>query len=65
MLDDLSFNCISVAEAMWLETTFEESEVFEVVRALNGDNATGPDGFSMAFFETCWKVPREDIMNVF
>jgi hypothetical protein len=38
---------------------------FEVMRALNGDKATGPDGFSMAFFEICWKVPREDIMNVF
>jgi hypothetical protein len=38
---------------------------FEIVRALNGDKATGPDGFSMAFFEICLKVPSEDIMNVF
>ena len=38
---------------------------FEVVRALNGDKAMGHDGFSVAFFQICWKVPREDIMNVF
>jgi hypothetical protein len=34
----------------WLEGEFEENEVWEVVRDLNGDKAPGPDGFSMAFF---------------
>jgi hypothetical protein len=34
----------------WLERHFEESEVLEVVRDLNGDKALGPDRFSMAFF---------------
>jgi len=28
---------------------FEESEVCEVVKALNGDKAPSPDGFSLAF----------------
>jgi hypothetical protein len=32
---------------------FEESEAFEVVKALNGDKALGYDGFSLAFFQTC------------
>jgi len=32
---------------------------------LNGDKALGPNGYSMAFFQACWVVLREDIMKVF
>jgi hypothetical protein len=64
-LDDLSFESIGEVEANWLERAFEESEVFEVVKALNSDKALGPDGYSMAFFQACWDVLKEDIMNVF
>jgi hypothetical protein len=32
---------------------------------MNGDKASGPDGFSMAFFQACWDVLRMDIMKVF
>jgi hypothetical protein len=38
---------------------FEEREV---VKAMNGDKALGPDG--MAFFRACW-VLKEDIVKVF
>jgi hypothetical protein len=51
-LDGLSFNFVGAEEVSWLERACEESEVsevFEVVRALNGDKAPGPSGFSMAF----------------
>lgn len=33
-----------------MERDFENSEVFEVVKAINCDKAPRPDGFSMAFF---------------
>jgi hypothetical protein len=36
-------------EATWLERAFEESEVFEVVKALNGDKAPSVDGFLFGF----------------
>jgi hypothetical protein len=64
-LDGLSFKCIGEDEGSWLEREFEESEVYEVVRNLNGDKALGPDGFSLAFFQKCWEVLKEDIMVVF
>jgi hypothetical protein len=35
------------------------------VKALNGDKAPSPDGFSLAFFQTYWEVLKEDFMNVF
>jgi hypothetical protein len=37
----------------------------EVVKAMNSDKAPGPDGYSMAFFQACWDVLKEDIMKVF
>jgi hypothetical protein len=36
-----------------------------VVRTLNGDKAQGLYGFSTAFFQTCWEVIKEDIIDVF
>jgi hypothetical protein len=48
-----------------MERAFEESEVFEVVKALNGDKAMGPNSFSLPFFQPCWEILKEDIMNVF
>jgi hypothetical protein len=39
--------------------------VLGVVRESNGDKALGPDGFSIAFFQKCWEILKEDIMEVF
>jgi hypothetical protein len=64
MVDGLPFDFILEVEAGWLEREFEE-EVRKVVSKMNGNKASGPDGFSMAFFEDCWEVLREDIMKVF
>jgi hypothetical protein len=36
-----------------------------VVWEMNGDKALGPDGFSIAFFQKCWRVLKKDIMTVF
>ena len=64
-LDGLDFNTISMEEAASLDSPFEENEVFEVISHMNGDKSLGPDGFSMAFFQTCWQVIKEDLMAVF
>jgi len=61
----ISFSSIDADECLWLERGFEEQEVWEVVREMNGDKAPGPDGFSMAFFQKCWGVLKKDIMAVF
>jgi hypothetical protein len=50
---------------IWLERDFEENEVWEVVKGMEGDKAPGPDGFSMAFFQACWVVVKDDVMAVF
>jgi len=52
-VDGLSFLSIDANESIWLEREFEEEEVRDVIRNLNGDKAPGPDGFTMAFFQKC------------
>jgi hypothetical protein len=54
LVDDLSFDSIDEVVASWLERDSEEKDVWEVVKAMNGDKAFGPDGYSMAFIQACW-----------
>ena len=51
--DVLDFPRISRDNVDWLERSFEETKIFEVIKEFNGDKSPGPDGFSMAFFQTC------------
>jgi hypothetical protein len=64
-MDDLSFLSIDDGERTWLEREFDKIEVMEVVRNFNGDYAPRLDGFSMAFFQKCSEVLKEDIKVVF
>jgi hypothetical protein len=52
VVDDLLFDSIDEAKASWWERDFE-----------NDDKASGPDSFSMAFFQASWVVFKEDIMK--
>ena len=40
-------------------------EILQVVRDLEGDKASGPDGFTMAFYHHCWRVVEKDVLAVF
>ena len=56
---------IDEGERVWMEREFEGNEVWEVVRKMKGDKAPGLDGYSMAFFQTCWEVVKKDMMALF
>jgi hypothetical protein len=60
-----SFLSIDADESIWLERAFEEKEVWDVIRDLNGDKASGLDEFTLAFFQKCWDLLKTDIMVVF
>jgi hypothetical protein len=72
-MDNQAFSSIDDEEKVWLERDFEEMEVWEVVKGMDGDKAPGPDGdkapgpdgFTMAFFQSCWAVVKHDVMAVF
>ena len=60
----MQFGRIFEEDALWLDRPFEEDEVFGVVSGFNGDKSPGLDGFSMAFFQSCWSILKSDIMVV-
>jgi hypothetical protein len=54
-VDGLYFDSIDEVEASW----FEDREVWEVVKAMNEDKASGLDGYTMEFFQACWAVLKK------
>jgi hypothetical protein len=64
-LDNLAFDTLDAVESSSLELSFEENEVFEVIKGMNRDKAPGPDRFSLALFQDCWDVIKLDLMGVF
>ena len=65
LLDDVEFSCISEEDVLWLDRPFDEEKVFGVISDFKCDKAPGPDGFSMAFFQSCWCILKVEIMAVF
>ena len=44
---------------------FTEEEVFAALMDMNGDKAPGPDGFTIAFWQSSWELVKEEIMELF
>ncbi|KAK6791948.1 hypothetical protein RDI58_011029 [Solanum bulbocastanum] len=57
-------NLIKAEQNEEMERLPTEDEVKKVVFSLNGDSASGLDGFSGQFFQSCWNIIREDITNM-
>ena len=61
----LSLDQISHQEAENLETPFSEAEVHSALMEMNEDKAPGPDGFTVAFWQSCWGFVKEEILAMF
>ena len=61
----LRLDQISHQEAENLETPFSEAEVHSALMGMNGDKAPGPDGFTVAFWQSCWGFVKEEILAMF
>lgn len=48
-----------------VKRAFKERKIFKVAKDLNGDKTLGLDSFSIAFFQSCWNVIKEDAVKVF
>ena len=65
VLDNVEFSRISKEDAIWLERPFDEEEVFGGINSFNGDKVPGPNGYSMAFFQSYWSILKKEVMEVF
>jgi hypothetical protein len=64
-LDGLKFLLLDFAEADWLERPFQEEEVLQLLLSMDGDKGLGPDGFTIAFFRSCWFIVKDDLIYIF
>ena len=64
-VDGLEFDAIDPSDRDLLERPFDREEVVQVLQNLEGDKAPGPDGFTMAFFQKCWRIVEADVMAFF
>lgn len=62
-LDGMVFPQVEERSRAWLERLSPRREVKSVVWGFKGDKVPGSDGFSMAFYKTCWEVVKEDLME--
>ncbi|RVW50807.1 Transposon TX1 uncharacterized 149 kDa protein [Vitis vinifera] len=56
---------ISPSEADGIEIPFSETEIYAALMGMNGDKALGPDGFTVAFWQSSWEIVKEDILGLF
>ena len=61
-VEGLEFDRIGDMERVWLERKFKREVILQVIRDLEGDQALGPDGFTMAFYHHCWRVVEKDVL---
>ena len=47
------------------EVPFTKDEVFAAASDLNGNKASSPDGFPLAFWQFCWDFVKEEVMGFF
>ena len=61
----LQLDHLSLQETENLELPFSEEEVCSALMEMNGDKAPGPDGFTVAFWQDCWDLVKEEVMEMF
>ena len=61
----LNFSRLNALEADNLELQFTEAEMINAPNDLNGDKALGPDGYTVAFWQSNWGTVKEDVLKLF
>ena len=56
---------IGPENASKFEEAFSEKEIWAAISELNGDKASGPDGFPIAFWSLCWNFVKDEVLGFF
>ncbi|RVW23944.1 LINE-1 retrotransposable element ORF2 protein [Vitis vinifera] len=64
-IERLQLEQLNQQEAENLEYPFSEEEIHSALMEMNGDKAPGPDGFTMAFWQRCWALVKEEVLELF
>ena len=64
-VEGLDWSPISEESASRLDSFFTGEEISKAIFQLDRDKVPGPDGFTIAVFQDCWDVIKEDLVRVF
>ena len=64
-VEGIDWSPISEESASRLDSPFSEVEIYIAIFQLDRDKASGPDGFTIAVFQDCWDVIKDDLVRVF
>ena len=64
-VEGLDWSPISKESASRLDSSFIEEEISKAIFQLDRDKVPGSDGFTIAMFQDCWDVIKEDLVRVF
>ena len=64
-VEGIDWSPILEESASRLDSPFAEEEIFNVIFQLDRDKVPGPDGFTIAVFQDCWDVIKDDLVRVF
>ncbi|RVW26228.1 Transposon TX1 uncharacterized 149 kDa protein [Vitis vinifera] len=64
-VEGIDWSPISEESASRLDSPFSEVEIFNAIFRLDRDKASRPDGFTIAVFQDCWDVIKDDLVRVF
>ena len=64
-VDGLDFASLDESDRLSLERKFDREEIIAALREAKSDEAPGPDGFTIAFFQKCWCMIEKDVMAFF
>ena len=63
-IEGLHLNRLNSREVDVLEMPFTKEEIYIALMDMNGDKALGPDGFTVAFWQSSWELVKEEIMDL-
>ena len=64
-VEGLDWSPISGESVSRLKSPFTEEEISKAIFQLDRDKTPEPDGFTIAVFQDCWEVIKEDLVRVF
>ena len=64
-IEGLHLNRLNSREAEVLELPFTEEEIYSAPMEMNDDKASGPNGFTVAFWQSSWEFVKEEIVDLF
>jgi hypothetical protein len=56
---------ITEKDNTWLTRSFSEEEIKEALFKMESNKAVGPDNIPVEFYQSCWSIVKEDLVELF